>query len=47
LFDVAVYSRKLGGASLPFGAAGFHDITTITPDVDCATTRSRKLGRGV
>jgi hypothetical protein len=44
---VSVYSRKLGGNSLPYGAAGFHAIQAMTPDSVIATTRSRKVGRGV
>lgn len=43
---VSVYSRKLGGSSLPFGAAGFTAIETITPVEIVGTTRSRKVGRG-
>ena len=45
-FQFEVYSRKIGGASFPYGATGFTPVTTMTPDVVVATTRSRKLGRG-
>lgn len=46
LFDMGVYSRKIGGAAFPYGATGFTAMTTCTPHVELATTRSRKLGRG-
>lgn len=46
IFNVGVYSRKLGGAAFPYGAAGFTSIESITPVRDLATTRSRKIGSG-
>jgi hypothetical protein len=45
-FQGEVYSRKIGGASFPYGVAGFTPIVSLTPDVVVATQRSRKLGRG-
>lgn len=45
-FQLGVYSRKLGGAAFPFGAAGFTPAVSMTPDRQLATTRSRKVGRG-
>jgi hypothetical protein len=45
-FQFEVYSRKIGGASFPYGATGFTPVVSMTPDVVVATTRSRKLGRG-
>lgn len=47
IFDIAVYSRKEGGSTLPYGAAGFKAVTQFNPVADLATTRSRKLGRGL
>lgn len=46
LFDLGVYSRKLGGATFPYTAAGFTAATSIVPHDLIATTRSRKVGRG-
>lgn len=45
-FQLEIYSRKIGGASFPYGATGFTPVVSLTPDVVVATTRSRKLGRG-
>jgi len=45
-FQLEVYSRKIGGASFPYGAAGFTPVVSLTPDTVVATQRSRKLGRG-
>jgi|SRR5690349_5911974 len=45
-FALAVYSRKIGGATLPFGGTGFTKVTQLRPDSLIATTRSRKVGRG-
>lgn len=45
-FQLEIYSRKIGGDSFPYGAAGFTPIVSLTPDVIVATQRSRKLGRG-
>lgn len=41
-----VYSRKIGGNTLPAGNDGFTTITEITPSSLLGTTRSRKVGRG-
>lgn len=46
LFDLMVYSRSIGGASEPLGAAGFHAVRELVPVQLVATTRSRKVGRG-
>jgi hypothetical protein len=43
---LGVYSRKLGGAAFPYGAAGFTPLTSLVPSNEVGTTRSRKLGRG-
>jgi hypothetical protein len=40
------YSRKIGGAGLPYGANGFHLIESASVVSQLATTRSRKVGRG-
>jgi len=45
-FQMEVYSRKIGGASFPYGASGYTPIVSLTPDQIVATTRSRKVGRG-
>jgi hypothetical protein len=45
-WQIVVYSRKIGGATLPYGAAGFTGIHTILPQQILGTTRSRKLGVG-
>lgn len=47
IWDMAVYSRTVGGASLPFGASGFSAMRSITPLQYVGTTRSRKVGRGI
>lgn len=44
--QLEIYSRKLGGATFPYGAAGFTPAETVTPVVQIGTTRSRKVGRG-
>lgn len=41
-----VYSRTLGGASVPFGVAGATRVVTAAPLSLIGTTRSRKVGRG-
>lgn len=41
-----LYSRKIGGATLPYGAGGFAQVTEATPRSLVASTRSRKVGRG-
>lgn len=45
-FQMEVYSRKLGGSTFPYGAAGFTAVTSIKPVQQLGTTRSRKVGRG-
>jgi len=45
-FQMMVYSRKIGGATAPYGANGFTAIADLIPVVDLATTRSRKVKRG-
>jgi hypothetical protein len=45
-FVLGVYSRKLGGATFPYGAVGFTPATALTPHRELGTTRSRKVGRG-
>ena len=42
----AVYSRKIGGSTLPYGAAGYTRVTAILPVSQLGTQRSRKVGRG-
>jgi hypothetical protein len=46
LWDMSVYSRKIGGEAFPYGTAGFHAMRSVTPDRFLGTTRSRKVGRG-
>ena len=46
LFDLAVYSRKIGGSAFPFGGSGFHAVRSYVPTALLATMRSRKVGRG-
>lgn len=46
IWDVGVFSRKLGGSTFPVNPAGFTAVVSITPDRELATTRSRKVGRG-
>lgn len=43
---MGVYSRKLGGASFPYGA-GFTAMADVQPQRALGTMRSRKFGRGV
>lgn len=45
-FGFYVYSRKLGGASFPYGIAGFERAVSLNPVALIATMRSRKQGRG-
>jgi len=42
----SVYSRANGGATFPYGLAGFTQITEAVPVQLLGTTRSRKVGRG-
>lgn len=46
LFDLMVYSRKIGGNTEPLGSSGFHAVRELVPVQLVATTRSRKVGRG-
>ena len=47
IFDVGVYSRKLGGSNkFPYVKAGFTALNEIKPVRELGTTRSRKVGRG-
>lgn len=45
-FGLGVYSRKIGGAAFPYGAAGFTRAVLLSPVALVATMRSRKQGRG-
>jgi len=45
-FQMQVYSRKLGGATFPYGTAGFTAVSSFVPVAALGTTRSRKVGRG-
>lgn len=45
-FSLAVYSRKIGGSTTPFGASGFTVVSQLVPSAALGTTRSRKVGRG-
>jgi hypothetical protein len=47
LFDLIVYSRKLGGSSFPLGLTGVTDVREFVPVNQIGTTRSRKVGRGI
>jgi len=46
IWDLIVYSRKLGGAAFPYTAAGVTDVDNLVPVQALGTTRSRKVGRG-
>jgi len=46
-FQMEVYSRKLGGATFPYGVAGFTAVTSIVPNQVIGTMRSRKKGHGI
>jgi len=46
LFNLIVYSRKLGGSTFPLTTAGSTDIDALVPVRALGTTRSRKVGRG-
>lgn len=45
-FKLGVYSRKIGGASFPYGASGFTAALQLSPVSLIATMRSRKVGHG-
>lgn len=46
IFDLIVYSRKIGGSAFPYGLTGVTDVDNLVPHVALGTTRSRKVGRG-
>ncbi len=46
IFDLIVYSRKIGGSAFPYGLTGSTDVREFVPVAQIATTRSRKVGRG-
>lgn len=46
LFEVGVFSRKIGGSTFPVVATGFTPVVQIVPSRELATTRSRKIGHG-
>jgi hypothetical protein len=45
-FALAVYSRTIGGSTLPYGASGFTKVSSLTVSQLIGSTRSRKVGRG-
>lgn len=45
-WSMAVYSRKTGGSTLPYGNSGFTAVSQVVGNLLLATTRSRKVGRG-
>lgn len=45
-FKLGVYSRKLGGAKLPYNTVGFTQAEKLSLATFIGTTRSRKVGRG-
>lgn len=45
-WQLGVYSRANGGATFPYGLAGFTPMKEALPQALVATTRSRKVGRG-
>lgn len=45
-WQLGVMSRKIGGATEPYLAAGFAAATGLQPHPEIATTRSRKVGHG-
>lgn len=46
LFNLQVYSRKIGGSSYPLGITGFTQVREFVPQQQLGTMRSRKVGRG-
>lgn len=46
IFDLIVYSRKIGGSTFPYGLTGVTDVREFVPVAQLGTTRSRKVGRG-
>jgi hypothetical protein len=47
LFDIGIYSRKIGGATFPYNDSGFVAASSIVPKQVLGTMRSRKIGRGI
>lgn len=45
-WQFVLYSRKIGGATFPYGNSGFTPVTDMFPVSQIGTTRSRKVGRG-
>lgn len=45
-WNMAVYSRKIGGSTIPYGGTGFTSVSELAANVLLATTRSRKVGSG-
>lgn len=46
IYDMMLYSRKLGGSQLPLGQAGLTAVREYVPTRALGTMRSRKVGRG-
>lgn len=46
IFDLVVYSRKIGGSAFPYGLTGATDVDNLVRVQALGTTRSRKVGRG-
>lgn len=46
-WNLGVFSRSIGGHKLPYNAAGFSPVRTLTLNPIIATLRTRKLGHGV
>lgn len=46
IWDLVVYSRKLGGATFPYGLTGVSSVDQLIRVAQLGTTRSRKVGRG-
>lgn len=46
IFDLIVYSRKLGGSIFPYGLTGVTAVDNLVRVQALGTTRSRKVGRG-
>jgi hypothetical protein len=46
IFQIEVFSRKLGGSVLPINKAGLTAIRELVPVAQLGTMRSRKVGKG-
>jgi len=46
IWDLVVYSPKLGGATFPYALTGSTAVREYVPSQQLGTTRSRKVGRG-